>query len=119
MLLLHDPDVSGIADAITTGGAALVELRDEGVVTTIGIGTNDTAAVAKAFRETDIDIALLAGRYTLLEPAGADDVFEAASGRSIAVGMKSPAEVVENVALLGLPPAVSVWEDLAAAGLLT
>jgi D-threo-aldose 1-dehydrogenase len=88
ILYLHDPDVSGIDDAIGTGAAALTRLRDEGVVSAVGIGSNSAEAVATAFRETDIDLAMLAGRYTLLEQHGADAVFEAAGERSIvAVGV--------------------------------
>ena len=88
ILFLHDPDLSGIDDAVATGAAALTRLRDEGVVTAVGIGSNSATAVASAFRETDIDLAMLAGRYTLLEQHGADEVFEAAGGRSvIAVGI--------------------------------
>ena len=88
ILLLHDPDQSGIASAAETGAAALIELRDEGVVRAVGIGSNDATAVAEAFERTDIDVAMLAGRFTLLEQHGADMVFEAAAGRSvIAVGV--------------------------------
>ncbi|MDF2442649.1 MAG: D-threo-aldose 1-dehydrogenase [Subtercola sp.] len=88
ILYLHDPDTSGIDDAMATGAAALVELREQGVVRAVGIGSNSAAAVAQLFRESDIDLAMLAGRYTLLEQHGADAVFEAAGERSIvAVGV--------------------------------
>ena len=88
ILYLHDPELSGVDDAIATGAAALVRLRDEGVVTAVGIGSNSSDAVATAFRETDIDLAMLAGRYTLLEQHGADAVFDAAGDRSVvAVGV--------------------------------
>ncbi|RFA15721.1 aldo/keto reductase [Subtercola boreus] len=88
ILYLHDPDTSGIDDAMTTGAAALIELREQGVVRAVGIGSNSAGAVAQLFRESDIDLAMLAGRYTLLEQHGADRVFEAAGERSIvAVGV--------------------------------
>jgi len=88
ILYLHDPDASGIPDAATTGAAALIELRDQGVVRAVGIGSNSAEAVAQLFRESDIDLAMLAGRYTLLEQNGADEVFDAAGDRSIvAVGV--------------------------------
>ncbi|KNC20211.1 aldo/keto reductase [Arthrobacter sp. RIT-PI-e] len=80
---VHDPEVSGIPDAAVTAAAALVELRDEGVVGAVGIGSNDAGAVADLLRTTDIDTAMLAGRYTLLDRAASDAVFEAAAGRSI------------------------------------
>jgi D-threo-aldose 1-dehydrogenase len=82
ILYLHDPDVSGVPDAVATGVAALVELREEGVVTAVGIGSNSAATIADAFRTTDMDLAMLAGRYSLLEH-DVDDVFAAAGSRSI------------------------------------
>ena len=88
ILLLHDPDQSGIPGATEAGAATLIQLRDEGVVRAVGIGSNDASAVAETFMRTDIDVAMLAGRFTLLEQHGADMVFEAAAGRSIiAVGV--------------------------------
>lgn len=88
ILYLHDPDVSGIENAAELGATTLIELRDQGVVRAVGIGTNDAAAAAELFRRADIDTAMLAGRYSLLEQRGTDEVFEAAAGRSIvAVGV--------------------------------
>ncbi len=82
---VHDPDVSGIPGAAVTGAAALIELRDEGVLGAVGIGSNDAGAVTDLLRTTDIDTAMLAGRYTLLDQAGADAVFEAAGDRSVVI----------------------------------
>lgn len=88
ILYLHDPDASPVANAAATGAATLIELRDEGVVRAVGIGTNSADAAAQLFRESDIDVAMLAGRYTLIEQRGAEAVFEAAGERSIiAVGV--------------------------------
>jgi D-threo-aldose 1-dehydrogenase len=81
---LHDPDRSGIPGAAQEGAAALLRLRDEGLVTAVGIGSNSVAAVTELLRTTDIDLAMLAGRYTLLEDASAG-VFDAAAGRPIVV----------------------------------
>jgi D-threo-aldose 1-dehydrogenase len=87
ILYLHDPDQSGIEGAARTGAAALIELRDEGVVGAVGIGSNSTDAVTDLFHQADIDVAMLANRYTLIEQ-NADRVFEAADGRGIvAVGV--------------------------------
>lgn len=83
IVYVHDPEVSGIPDAAATATATLVELRDEGVVGAVGIGSNDAGAVTDLLRTTDIDTAMLAGRHTLLDQIGSDSVFEAAAGRSI------------------------------------
>lgn len=94
---LHDPDASGVEFAAETGAATLIELRDEGVLGAVGIGSNSSEAVAELFARTDIDVAMLAGRYTLLEPTGADAVFEAAAGRSIiAVGVFNSGLLANN-----------------------
>ncbi len=110
ILYLHDPDASPLPDAAAIGAATLIELRDQGVVRAVGIGTNSADAAAQLFRESDIDLAMLAGRYTLLEQRGADAVFEAAGDRSIiAVG-------VFNSGLLSTPrPAPGAKYDYAPA----
>ncbi|GHE06954.1 aldo/keto reductase [Klenkia taihuensis] len=81
--LLHDPDVSGEPDALEKGVAALLALRDEGLVRAVGVGSNDEPTVATAFRRYPIDVAMLAGRRTLLRPEGGRAAFEAAAGRPV------------------------------------
>ncbi|MEU3889921.1 aldo/keto reductase [Streptomyces sp. NPDC029041] len=85
--LLHDPD-DHAAQALTEAYPALERLRDEGVVKAIGIGTSHCALSARFLRETDIDVVLLAGRYTLLEQEGLAEVLPeaAARGRSVIIG---------------------------------
>ena len=87
VLYLHDPDEHWEA-ASTTGISTLIELRDQGVVKAIGAGMNQSAMLARFVAECDVDLMMLAGRYTLLEQRGADEVFDAAGERSIvAVGV--------------------------------
>lgn len=52
-----------------TGGGfkALGELRDQGLVKAVGLGVNEFEAIRDAMQVFDIDVAMLAGRYTLLE----------------------------------------------------
>ncbi len=56
-------------DQLTRGGGfkALGELRSAGLVKAIGLGVNEWQAVSEAMDEFDIDVTMLAGRYTLLE----------------------------------------------------
>ena len=54
--------------------AALEELRAQGVVGAIGAGMNQSAMLADLVRETDVDVVMLAGRYTLLEQGALDDL---------------------------------------------
>jgi D-threo-aldose 1-dehydrogenase len=81
---LHDPD-DHIPDVLATGFPALAELRAEGAVTAIGAGMNNSAPLARLVRETDIDVVMVAGRYTLLDQRSLDDLLPACEERSVAV----------------------------------
>ena len=97
---LHDPDDHWEA-ASTTGVDALVELRDQGVVRAIGAGMNQSAMLAEFVRRTDVDIVMVAGRYTLLDRIAEEDLLPLAQERGVAVvaaavynsGLLSRAEV--------------------------
>ena len=86
VLHVHDPDDH--ADAAIDGAfPALVRLRDEGVIGAIGAGMNQASLLARFVREVDLDCVLLAGRYSLLDQSGLDDLLPlcAASGVSVIV----------------------------------
>ncbi|MDX3231771.1 aldo/keto reductase [Streptomyces sp. ME19-01-6] len=85
--LLHDPD-DHAEQALREAYPALERLRGEGVVGAIGVGMNQSALPARFLRETDIDMVLLAGRYTLLQQEGLAELLpeSAARGRSVVVG---------------------------------
>ncbi|WP_282701401.1 aldo/keto reductase [Streptomyces sp. CC219B] len=87
VVLLHDPD-DHAEQALREGYPALERLRGEGVVGAIGVGMNQCALPARFLRETDIDVVLLAGRYTLLEQEGLADLLPeaAARGRNVVIG---------------------------------
>ncbi|UUU36229.1 aldo/keto reductase [Streptomyces sp. CA-210063] len=87
IVLLHDPD-DHAEQALDEAYPALERLRGEGVVGAIGVGMNQSALPARFLRETDIDVVLLAGRYTLLEQEGLAELLpEAATrGRSVLIG---------------------------------
>jgi len=77
VLLCHDIDIftHGSADAsaqrtkefLDGGVRALSDLRSQGVVSAIGIGVNEWQVSETVARNSDVDLFLLAGRYTLLE----------------------------------------------------
>ena len=68
-----------------TGYPTLAELRQEGVVRAIGAGMNDAGLLARLVRETDVDVVMLAGRYTLLEQESLDDLLPLCLERGVAV----------------------------------
>lgn len=72
---------------LTEGGGfrALDELRSAGVVKAVGLGVNEGAAVLEMMADFDIDCALLAGRYTLLEQATLDDLLPACEARGVSI----------------------------------
>ncbi|GAB2669839.1 aldo/keto reductase [Kribbella swartbergensis] len=76
VVFVHDPD-DHYEEAVATAFPTLIELRDQGVVGAIGAGMNQTAMLTRFVREIDIDVIMLAGRYTLIDPDGLDDVLPA------------------------------------------
>ena len=84
IVYLHDPD-DHWHDVLATGYPALEELRAEGVVGAIGAGMNQSKMLADLVRDTDVDVVMLAGRYTLLEQGALDDLLPACRERRVAV----------------------------------
>ena len=84
VVYLHDPD-DHWADVLETGYPALEELRAEGAITAIGAGMNQAGMLADLVRHTDVDIIMLAGRYTLLDQDGLDDLLPLCLKRGVAV----------------------------------
>ncbi|MFC5791700.1 aldo/keto reductase [Agromyces tardus] len=106
---LHDPD-DHFDVASREGIPALIELRDEGVVRAIGAGMNQSAMLADFVRGHDIDVVMVAGRYTLLEQGALDDLLPAAEAAGVAV----VAAAVYNSGLLSNPrPAADAKYDYA------
>ncbi|WP_199789190.1 MULTISPECIES: aldo/keto reductase [unclassified Streptomyces] len=81
---LHDPD-DHWGPASSSGIAALAELRDQGVVGAIGVGMNQAAMPAEFVRRTDVDVVMVAGRFTLLDQSALDDLLPVAGARGVGV----------------------------------
>ncbi|WP_022890954.1 aldo/keto reductase [Agromyces italicus] len=96
---LHDPDAYDLDRGLAEGLPALAKLRDEGVVGAIGIGTNSADAAARAVREGDLDLVMIAGRYTLLEQPALDELLPLCVERGVGV----VAAAVFNSGLLAAP----------------
>jgi D-threo-aldose 1-dehydrogenase len=97
VLYMHDPDEHDPARDIAGGVPALAALRDEGLVQAVGIGSKSADALVMGARTGGLDLAMVAGRYTLLEQA--DDVVSAC--RAAGVGIVAAA--VFNSGLLSTP----------------
>jgi len=84
VVYLHDPD-DHVQDVLDCGFPALAELRSEGAVGAIGAGMNDAAVLARLVHETEMDVVMLAGRYTLLEQDSLDDLLPLCLEREVGV----------------------------------
>jgi D-threo-aldose 1-dehydrogenase len=84
VLLMHDPD-QHLAAAASTGYAALRDLRAAGLVRAIGAGMNNSAPLAELVRSCDLDVVLLAGRYTLLDQSALSDLLPTCDARGVSV----------------------------------
>jgi D-threo-aldose 1-dehydrogenase len=98
--LIHDVDIwtHGSAEAYerrfreAMDGAyrALDELRRSGVVRAIGVGINEVAPCVRFAKEAAFDCFLLAGRYTLLEQNGLNDLFPLAEQHGFSLLLGGP-----------------------------
>jgi D-threo-aldose 1-dehydrogenase len=82
--LIHDPDEHW-QEAIDEAWPALERLRGEGVIGAVGAGMNQSAMLARFARETDMDVFLLAGRYTVLDQGALNELLPLCLDRGIAV----------------------------------
>jgi D-threo-aldose 1-dehydrogenase len=82
--LIHDPDDHG-EQALREAYPALERLRAEGVVGAIGVGMTQSRMLTTFVEETDVDVVLIAGRYTLLDRSAADALLPAARRRGVSV----------------------------------
>ncbi|THV26835.1 aldo/keto reductase [Glycomyces paridis] len=82
--LIHDADDH--RDAALEGTyRALAELKAAGRIGAIGVGMNSTAAAADMLERADFDVALIAGRYTLLDQSALDRLYPLCAERGVSV----------------------------------
>jgi D-threo-aldose 1-dehydrogenase len=73
IVYVHDPD-EHYAEALDGAFPALSELRAQGVIAGFGAGMNTSDMLARFVRHTDLDVVMLAGRYTLLNQSAERDL---------------------------------------------
>jgi D-threo-aldose 1-dehydrogenase len=84
IVYLHDPD-DHLEQALGEGIQTLIELRAQGVVKAVGAGMKQSAALTALINAADVDLVMLAGRYTLLEQGAAHDLLPLALERGVGV----------------------------------
>ena len=85
IVYLHDPERHELDLALRDALPALEQLRADGAVDAVGIGSMASDALAAAVGNADLDIIMIAGRYTLLEQPAVDDVLPACHARGTGV----------------------------------
>jgi D-threo-aldose 1-dehydrogenase len=88
IVYVHDPE-DFMDVAVREAVPALVRLREEGVVGAIGAGMNFVAPLLRFVTETDVDVVMLAGRWTLADRTGAALLAECAD-HDVAVVAAAP-----------------------------
>ncbi|MEG3181127.1 aldo/keto reductase [Sphingomonas sp. LT1P40] len=78
------------AEFLNGGYRAMRELRDSGAVAAIGLGVNETAVCIEMLEADDIDMIMLAGRYTLLEQEPLDDLLPLCAERGVQLVIAGP-----------------------------
>jgi D-threo-aldose 1-dehydrogenase len=106
---IHDPDDHG-EQALREAYPALERLRAEGAVRAIGAGMNTAALLTRFVTDTDVDVVLVAGRYTLLDTSAARALLPAALRRGVSV----IAGGVFNSGLLAAPAPGATYDYRAA-----
>ncbi|MDQ0665538.1 D-threo-aldose 1-dehydrogenase [Arthrobacter ulcerisalmonis] len=84
VVYIHDPD-DYWTEAVNGAAPTLSALRDEGVIGAWGAGMNQSEMLVRFVAETDIDVVMLAGRYTLLEQGAARELLPACLEREVGV----------------------------------
>ena len=98
MLLVHDLGLLTHGEGharqfdIAMQGAfpALAALKRQGLTRGFGLGVNEVAICLQVLAEIDLDVILLAGRYTLVEQAPLDDLLPLCAARGVRVIVGGP-----------------------------
>lgn len=103
--LVHDPD-DHFEEAVDGAFPALVDLRDQGVIAAVGAGMNQSRMLTRFVQEVDLDVVLVAGRYTLLDQRAAHDLFPACEQGGVRVIVGG----VYNSGVLARPTADATYD---------
>lgn len=121
ILFAHDLDVFSqgseakrdhyIDQFMSSGYKACVEMRDQGVIKALGAGVNEWQACKMLAERGDMDLFLLAGRYTLLEQEPLDTLLPMCVERGIGIVLGG----VFNSGILATGPVEGAWYNYEAA----
>jgi D-threo-aldose 1-dehydrogenase len=109
IVLMHDAE-EHIKEAIENAFPVLAEYRSQGLIKAVGIGINYVEPALEIMKNTDLDIALIAGRYTLLDQIAHNELFPYALAHNIDITMGG----VLNSGVLANPMAGATYNYLPA-----
>ena len=109
IVLMHDAE-DHVKEAIENAFPVLADYRSQGLIKAVGIGINYVEQALQIMKGTDLDIALIAGRYTLLDQIAHRDLFPYALAHNIDITMGG----VLNSGVLANPVAGATYNYLPA-----
>ena len=77
-------------DFLDGGYRAMAELKAGGAIDAIGVGVNETAVIEYLLERVDLDVVLIAGRYSLLDQQAADRLFPLCEAKGVKVIVGGP-----------------------------
>lgn len=113
LVFIHDPE-GNEETAIYEAAPALANLRDRGYIKAIGVGMNICETPTRFINESDIDVVLIAGRYSLLDQSSLTELFPAALARGVDIIVAG----VFNSGLLADPKPGSTYNYMQASDLM-
>jgi D-threo-aldose 1-dehydrogenase len=84
VVLVHDPE-DHMDEALAHAAPTLAAMRDGGLVTGFGVGTNHTGVAERFVRETAADTVMIAGRYSVLDRRAERTLLPACEKRGVRV----------------------------------
>ena len=109
IVLMHDCE-KHVKEAIENAFPVLAEYRAQGLIKAVGIGINHAEEALQIMKGTDLDIALIAGRYSLLDQISHRELFPYALAHNIDISMGG----VLNSGVLANPVAGATYNYLPA-----
>lgn len=90
IVYIHDPDVYDLDSVLEPALAAVQKLREEGIVTAVGVGSKSVEALQRGVTSGNLDVIMVAGRYTLLEQPAAEELLPLCIERGVDVVLAAP-----------------------------
>ncbi len=95
VVYVHDPDMAThgerapevLRQVLRETLPALQQLKKEGLLGAVGLGTNDVDVVLQVLRDTDLDVLMLAGRYSLLDHSALPELLPQCVARGVRIAL--------------------------------